>query len=113
MTQEAAAANVSLHVDDADLYDIDFLCHYFGGTGSPPHPATIFKNVSAGRISRPIETASNVNRWLGAEIKADRQRMIEAEREPPPSPKHRAAERRQQREEAARRQPINQQEITT
>ena len=89
MIKEATAANISLHVDDNDLYDIDFLCHYFGGTGSPLHPATIFRNINAGRISRPVKTASNVNRWLGAEIKADRQQMIEAERKPLPAPKHR------------------------
>jgi hypothetical protein len=86
MTQEATAANVSLHVDDADLYDIDFLCHYFGGTSSPLHPSTIYRIVREGRISRPIKTALNSNRWLGREIKADRQRLIDAKREPLPSP---------------------------
>jgi hypothetical protein len=92
MNQETnfeTAADVPLHVDDDDLYDIGFLCRYFGGTGSPLHPATIYRGVADGRISRPVKAAPNVNRWVGREIKADRQRLIEAERSPLPTPKRR------------------------
>jgi hypothetical protein len=72
-------------VDD-DLYDLAFVCAFFGGTGSPLHPSTVYRCISAGRISQPIKTAANTNRWLGREIKADRQRLIDAKRESLPSP---------------------------
>jgi hypothetical protein len=92
MNQESRseiAASTSLQVDDDDFYDIGFLCRYFGGTSSPLHPATIYRSVADGRISRPVKTSTNANRWLGREIKADRQRLIEAERSPLPTPKRR------------------------
>jgi hypothetical protein len=73
-------------IADDDLYDLDFLCRFFGGTGSPLHPSTIYRCVASGRISQPIKTAANTNRWLGREIKADRQRLIDAKREPLLSP---------------------------
>lgn len=78
-----------LQVDPAELYGIEFVCRYFGGAGNPFHPATIYRAVNEGRISRPIKTMRNANRWLGAEIEADRRRMIEAKREPLLAPKAR------------------------
>jgi hypothetical protein len=79
-----------LQIDDDDLYDIVFVCRYFGGTRKPLHPATIYRAVADGRISRPIKAMPNANRWLGREIKADRQRLIVANRGPLPSPRARA-----------------------
>jgi hypothetical protein len=76
-------------VDD-DFYDIGFVCRYFGGPGSPLHPSTIYRAIDAERISRPIKTTANANRWLGREIKADRQRLIDARREPLLSPRKRS-----------------------
>jgi hypothetical protein len=73
-------------IADDDLFDLDFVCAFFGGTQTPLHPSTIYRAVNEGRISRPIKTAKNTNRWLGAELKADRQRLIDAKREPSPSP---------------------------
>lgn len=80
-----------LQVNDDDLYDIGFLCRWFGGTGKPLHPATIYRGIARGDISRPLRTAPNTNCWLGKTIKDDRQKMIDAERTPLPSPKHRAS----------------------
>jgi hypothetical protein len=71
-------------VTDDDLYDLAFLCVFFGGTRKPLHPSTIYRCVASGRISQPIKTAANTNRWLGREIKADRQRLIDGKREPLP-----------------------------
>jgi hypothetical protein len=80
-------------IADDDLFDLDFLCIFFGGTRNPLHPSTIYRCVASGRISPPIKTAANTNRWLGREIKADRQRLIDAKREPLPSPNPRARKR--------------------
>ena len=77
-------------VADDDLYDLGFVCRFFGGTGSPLHPSTIYRAIEDGRISRPINTTKNANRWLGREIKADRQKLIDAKREPLLSPRKRA-----------------------
>jgi hypothetical protein len=73
-------------IADDDLYDLDFVCAFFGGTGNPLHPSTVYRAVSEGRISRPFKTTKNANRWLGRELKADRQRLIDAKREPLMSP---------------------------
>jgi hypothetical protein len=85
---------MSNQIVDDDLYDLDFVCSYFGGTGAPLHPSTIYRAVGEGRISRPIKTTKNANRWLGREIKADKQQMIEADRAPLRSPNPRAARNR-------------------
>jgi predicted DNA-binding transcriptional regulator AlpA len=73
-------------IADDDIVDLDFVCGFFGGTRSPLHPSTVYRAVNEGRISRPFKTTKNANRWLGREIKADRQRLIDAKREPLLSP---------------------------
>ena len=78
--------HVHQQVADDDLVDLDFVCAFFGGTRSPLHPSTIYRAIGDGRISKPFKTTKNANRWLGREIKADLQRLIDAERKPLPSP---------------------------
>jgi hypothetical protein len=73
-------------IADDDLVDLDFVCVFFSGTRAPLHPSTVYRAVNEGRISRPFKTTKNANRWLGREIKADRQRLIDAKREPLLSP---------------------------
>jgi hypothetical protein len=73
-------------IADDDLFDLVFVCRFFGGSLKPLHPSTVYRAVNEGRISRPIKTAKNTNRWLGAELKADKQRLIDAKREPLLSP---------------------------
>lgn len=73
-------------IDDDDLFDLDFVCAFFGGTRNPLHPSTVYRAVNDGRISRPFKPTPNVNRWTGKQLKADKQRLIGAERKPLPSP---------------------------
>lgn len=84
--------------DDDDLLDLDFVCRFFGGTRSPLHPSTIYRGIDDGRISRPFKTTRNTNCWTGRQLKADMQRMINAPREPLPSPNPRARKRANQSE---------------
>lgn len=68
-----------IKIVDDDLYDIRFLCRYFGGTEKPLHPATIYRGIADGRISPPCKPAPNVSRCLGRNIKADRERLINSD----------------------------------
>jgi predicted DNA-binding transcriptional regulator AlpA len=74
-------------LQDDDLYDLDAVCRYFGGT-RPLHPATIYRGIVDGRYPRPVRVSTNANRWLGRELKEARQALIERPREPLPSPRH-------------------------
>jgi hypothetical protein len=71
---------------DEDLYDLDYVCRFFGGSLKPLHPSTVYRAVDEGRISRPFKTTKNANRWTGRQLKADRQKLIDAKREPLLSP---------------------------
>jgi hypothetical protein len=85
----AAPRGVS-EIEDDGLYDIAFVCAFFGGN-KPLHPATIYRGIADGRYPRPARPSPNVNRWVGRELKAAKRSILDAPREPLPSPKHRAA----------------------
>jgi predicted DNA-binding transcriptional regulator AlpA len=73
-------------VEDEKLYDIDFVCGFFGGS-KPLHIATIYRGMNEGRYPRPVRPSPNVNRWVGRELKAAMQAIIEAPRQPLRSPR--------------------------
>jgi hypothetical protein len=73
----------------SDLLDIDAVCKFFGGT-KPLHPATIYRGLGT-RYPRPIRVSPNVNRWSRMECELALREIMEAPREPLPSPKHRGA----------------------
>jgi len=75
-------------IEDDGLYDIAFVCAYFGGS-KPLHPATIYRGIADGRYPRPARPSPNINRWVGRELKAAKQAIFDAPREPLPSPKKR------------------------
>jgi predicted DNA-binding transcriptional regulator AlpA len=75
----------SITVEDNGFYDIDFVCKYFGGS-RPLHPATIYRGIAQGRYPRPVRPSPNINRWIGRELKAARQAILDAPRRPLPSP---------------------------
>ena len=77
-------------VDDLGLYDIAWVCAFFGGS-KPLHPATIYRGIAQGRYPRPVRPSPNVNRWVGRELKAAKQAILEAPREPLISPKNRTS----------------------
>jgi len=74
-------------VEDEGFYDLSFVCGFFGGN-KPLNPATIYRGIAAGRYPRPVRPSPNVNRWIGRELKAARQAIIDEVRMPLPSPKH-------------------------
>lgn len=82
------ALNVA-HIEDDGLYDLSFVCAYFGGN-RPLHTATIYRGIAAGRYPQPVRPSPNVNRWVGRELKAAKAAIIATPREPLISPKHRA-----------------------
>lgn len=79
-------AAAMLQIEEDGLYDLDAVCRYFGGT-KPLHPATIYRGIEAGRYPRPVRVSTNANRWLGRELKAYRQALVDGPREPLRSPK--------------------------
>jgi predicted DNA-binding transcriptional regulator AlpA len=89
-TGRPAPLGIAAQIDDDGLYDIGFVCAYFGGS-KPLHPATIYRGIADGRYPRPARPSPNINRWVGRELKAAKQAIVDAPREPLPSPKHRGA----------------------
>jgi predicted DNA-binding transcriptional regulator AlpA len=87
-TAAQPAVGASLPGDD-DLLDIEAVCRFFGGT-KPLHPATIYRGIGI-RYPRPVRVSPNVNRWLRSECEVALKALLEAPREPLPSPKHRRA----------------------
>jgi hypothetical protein len=81
-------------IDDDDDFALDFVCRFFGGSRKPLHPSTVYRAIDDGRISRPFKPTPNVNRWTGRQLKADKRRMLEADRTPLRSPNPRAARNR-------------------
>jgi predicted DNA-binding transcriptional regulator AlpA len=87
-TNATLAAAVPLLLDDNGMYDIHVVCRYFGGT-RPLHMATIYRGMEEGRYPRPVRVSPGANRWLGRELKACRQALIDSPREPLLSPRRR------------------------
>jgi hypothetical protein len=77
-------------IGDDDLFDLVFVCRFFGGSRKPLHPSTVYRAIDEGRISRPFKTTKNANRWTGRQLKDDRQKLIDAKREPLLSPRKRS-----------------------
>jgi predicted DNA-binding transcriptional regulator AlpA len=73
-----------------ELLDLEAVCRFFGGT-KPLHPATIYRGLGV-RYPRPIRVSPNVNRWVRSECEEARRAIIDAPREPLPSPKHRVGQ---------------------
>jgi predicted DNA-binding transcriptional regulator AlpA len=46
-----------------DLIDVDAMCVLVGGN-RPVNRATIYRNVKAGRLPKPIRVSPNVSRWV-------------------------------------------------
>jgi len=87
-TTAQPAAGPSVLVDD-NLLDIEAVCRFFGGT-KPLHPATIYRGIGI-RYPRPVRVSPNVNRWLRSECEAALKVILDAPREPLPSPRHRGS----------------------
>lgn len=62
-----------------DLLDVHEACRLIGGS-RPINPTTLWRNVKAGRISRPIKIGAQAVRWRRSELQADIERMV-AERD--------------------------------
>jgi len=74
-------------IDDDGFYDLEFVCAFFGGS-KPLHAATIYRGIADGRYPRPVRPSPNINRWIGRELKAAKQAIFDAPRDPLRSPKH-------------------------
>jgi hypothetical protein len=84
-----APADIARGQDRHDLLDIEAVCRFFGGT-KPLHPATIYRGIGI-RYPRPVRVSPNVNRWLRSECEAALKAILDAPREPLPSPRHRGS----------------------
>jgi predicted DNA-binding transcriptional regulator AlpA len=62
-------------VVDEDLWHIDVVCRFFGGS-KPLNAATVYRNIKSGRIPPPIKTGPGSARWIPAECRAARDAMI-------------------------------------
>jgi len=59
-----------------DKLDLRSVCRFFGGT-KPLHPATVYRNIKAGRLPKPIKVAGS-SRWLRSECEDCLRAMTEA-----------------------------------
>jgi predicted DNA-binding transcriptional regulator AlpA len=66
------------HTNDEDLWTVEQVCAFFGGSSKPIHPSTLWRNVKAGIYPKPIVAGPNLRRWLPSECRAARQAQIEA-----------------------------------
>jgi hypothetical protein len=62
-------------VIDDEWWDIQEVCRFFGGT-KPLNPATIYRHIKNGIISRP-DHVGGLSRWRKSKCLADRQAMME------------------------------------
>jgi hypothetical protein len=46
-------------VEDDGLYDLEFVCAFFGGN-RPLHPATIYRGIEAGHYPRPVRPSGQL-----------------------------------------------------
>ena len=77
-------------VDD-EFYDLKFVCQFFGGPGSPVHEGTVYRAIKRGILAPPVHPTPNTSRWLGRDLRAAKQAIIDRPRDPLPSPKTRVA----------------------
>jgi predicted DNA-binding transcriptional regulator AlpA len=89
-SEEAINRPVSTtQVDDDGLYDIEFVCAFFGGS-KPLHAATVYRGIKQGRYPPPVKPSPNANRWIGRELKAAKTEILEAPRKALQAPRHRS-----------------------
>jgi predicted DNA-binding transcriptional regulator AlpA len=62
-------------MQDDERLDLRSVCRFFGGT-KPLHPATVYRNIKAGRFPKPVKIAGS-SRWLRSECQACLQQMVE------------------------------------
>jgi predicted DNA-binding transcriptional regulator AlpA len=58
------------------LLDKAEVCRLFGGT-KPINPATLYRNIRAGRFPRPVKVGPGTSRWLRQECEAVLRGMVE------------------------------------
>ena len=71
--------------DDDELWNNDAVCAFFGGSKTPIHVSTLYRGIAAKIYPEPVNVSPNVVRWIPAECRAARQRMI-GERGKTPKP---------------------------
>jgi predicted DNA-binding transcriptional regulator AlpA len=61
---------------DDEFLDCDAVCRLIGGT-KPINPATLYRNIKAGRYPKPIKVGPGSSRWLRSELAASLRSMVE------------------------------------
>ena len=74
----AAEQSVETNLGRPHLWDIQFVCRFFGGT-KPISKATVYRMVKRRILPAPINVYGS-SRWIGSECEAARRKMI-AERD--------------------------------
>jgi Prophage CP4-57 regulatory protein (AlpA) len=73
-TMQGAGATRSVPAVEADLWDREVTCLFFGGT-KPIHPATLYRGMRRGVFPQPIKIGVGVVRWRPDECRAALERM--------------------------------------
>ena len=60
-----------------DLLDVYEACRFIGGS-RPINPATLWRGVKAGQLSKPVKIGAQAVRWRRDELRADIERMAAA-----------------------------------
>lgn len=71
---------------DDELWDVQKVLEYFGGTTTPIHISTLYRGVEAKIYPKPINVAPHIVRWVPRECREARQRMMAARDQPKPKP---------------------------
>jgi predicted DNA-binding transcriptional regulator AlpA len=59
---------------DDEYLDVKAACRFIGGT-KPIDPSTLWRNVKAGRYSRPDHVGPNMVRWRRSQLARDLERI--------------------------------------
>jgi predicted DNA-binding transcriptional regulator AlpA len=60
-----------------EFLDCDAVCRLIGGS-KPINPATLYRNIRAGRYPAAVHVGPGSSRWLRSEVEAALARMVEA-----------------------------------
>jgi hypothetical protein len=71
---QSAGATRSVSTAEAELWDREVTCLFFGGT-KPIHPATLYRGIRRGVFPQPIKIGVGVVRWRAGECRAALERM--------------------------------------
>jgi predicted DNA-binding transcriptional regulator AlpA len=67
--------NTQTNEDDFELWSIETVCRYFGGT-KPLNPSSIYRGIKLGIYPPSRKVGPNSRRWLPSECRAARNALL-------------------------------------